>query len=342
MNKNKTFTLTLAILFFHAGSVYALPTPQSLRSSYDSIKIVLSGTRTTSTLQRDLIKWINTGRMAYQVPKIGDTSTKTRHLLSLTQARGDISMTEVTRLGASYRVLGDAAPHALSRCLNTPHCDHAAFITNQQRSSLHQNMSWQMPHLSPSAINHKVGELNERVMNRYYTSSGWRQLPGEIGRNGIDGLFVKYRRDGSIRDVLISESKYNFSPLGNTLHGRQMSQQWTLRKIDDLYRTTRDPRYREVQRFVEQGSYRNILWRLTPASDNSGVFVIQRQRVSDNAGILSFDEIRGGHRMLVDRVANQTINITQPANTFQAGMTRHIQNAFDDIVGEEYSRMALR
>ncbi|MGE4533469.1 hypothetical protein [Halomonas sp.] len=197
-----------------------------------------------------------------------------------------------------------------------------------------------MPHLSPSAINHKVGELNERVMNRYYTSSNWRQLPGEVGRNGIDGLFVKFRRDGSIRDVLVSESKYNFSPLGNTLHGRQMSQQWTLRKADELYRATGDPRYREVKNFIEQGKYRSILWRLKPAADNSGFLAIQRLRVSDNAGILSFDEIRGGHRMLVDRVANQTIDVTQPANAFQASMARHIQSAFDDIVSEEYARIA--
>lgn len=68
--------------------------------------------------------------------------------------------------------------------------------------------------------------------------------------------------------------------------------------------------------------------------------MLQRQRVTDNAGVLTFDKIRGGHRMLVDRVANQTIDVTQPANAFQANMARNIQRAFDDIVAEEYARMA--
>ncbi|MGM0632064.1 MAG: hypothetical protein ACQETO_02715 [Pseudomonadota bacterium] len=258
------------------------------------------------------------------------------------QAKNDISIIDQLSLGPAYRNLGGDAPQLLAHCLNSYRCEHANFIINQQRSSLHRRMSWEMPHLSPTALNHKVGELNERVMNLYYTSTGWRQLPGEVGRNGIDGLFVKYRQDGSIRDVLVSESKYNFSPLGNTRNGTQMSRLWTEAKIDDLYRSTSDPRYLEVQRFVQQGSYRSIVWRLAPSADSDSIFVIQRRRVTDNGGVLSTEEIRGGHRMLVDREANQTIDMNNPLNEFQATMSRSIQRGIEDIVDEEYDRLGVQ
>lgn len=323
----------------YAVSAAAFPNPQSVRGGYQSLKVTLTGQRTISQHQRFILRGISETHVVYRPLQSGDTSNDLRQLLSLAQSRGDLSLTQVTRLGAAYRLVGDDAPNMLARCLNSPECDHQSFIVTQQRSSLHRLMSWQLPHLSPTAVNHKVGELNERVMNAYYTSSGWRQLPGEVGRNGIDGLFVKYRRDGSIRDVLVSESKYNFSPLGNTQHGRQMSQQWTLRKIDNLYRTTRDPRYLEVRRFVEQGAHRNILWRLMPSTDSNSAFIVQRQRVRDESGILAFVDIRGGHRMLVDRAVNQTIDIAQPANAFQSTMARHIQSAFDDIVAQQQARI---
>lgn len=320
-------------------SAAAFPNPQSVREGYQGLKVMITGTRTVSQHQRSMARGVSGAHVVYRSMQSGDTSNDLRQLLTLAQARGDISLTQVTRLGATYRAVGNNAPILLARCLNSPGCDHQSFLITQQRSSLHRLMSWQLPHLSPIAVNHKVGELNERVMNAYYTSSGWRQLSGEVGRNGIDGLFVKYRSDRSIRDVLVSESKYNFSPLGNTQHGRQMSQQWTLKKIDNLYSSTGDPRYLEVRRFVEQGAHRNILWRLMPSADGSSAFIIQRQRVRDEAGMLAFDEIRGGHRMLVDRAANQNIDTAQPANAFQSTMARHIQDVFDDIVAQEQTRI---
>ncbi|MGP9676883.1 MULTISPECIES: hypothetical protein [unclassified Halomonas] len=327
------FTLSYAL------SAAAFPNPHSVREGYQGLKVIVTGTRTVSQYQRSMARGVSGAHVVYRSMQSGDNSNDLRQLLTLAQARGDISLIQVTRLGAAYRAVGNNAPNLLARCLNSPGCDHQSFLITQQRSSMHRLMSWQLPHLSPTAVNHKVGELNERVMNAYYTSSSWRQLPGEVGRNGIDGLFVKYRSDRSIRDVLVSESKYNFSPLGNTQHGRQMSQQWTLRKIDNLYRTTGDSRYLEVRRFVEQGTHRNILWRLMPSADSNRAYIIQRQRIRDDSGILAFDNIRGGHRMLVDRAINQSVDIAQPVNAFQSTMALHIQRAFDDIVAQEQARI---
>ncbi len=35
------------------------------------------------------------------------------------------------------------------------------------------------------------GASAECVMHKFYTNSGWIQIEGEIGRNGIDGLYYK-------------------------------------------------------------------------------------------------------------------------------------------------------
>lgn len=334
------FLLTVTILgLLPISSGLAAPTPKSVQSGYHSIKSLIIGTRTINMAQRSLALGGSSVHIAYKVPKIGTNAMKTRHLLSVAQSRGDVSAVQMVQLGKVYRVLGNEAPRLLAKCLNAPGCRHSEFLVNQRRSYFHRQFSEAMPHLSPSAINHKVGELNERVMNRYYTSSGWRQLPGEVGRNGIDGLFVKYRRDGSVKDVLVSESKYNFSPLGNTQHGKQMSKQWTLKKLDDLYKSTGNPRYMEIRRLVEQDKYRNILWRLVPSTDGSSVVTIQRQRITDRSGVLARENIRGGHRMMVDRVANQAIDTLQPGNAFQSGIARSIRQEFDNIVSEEQLRV---
>jgi len=50
------------------------------------------------------------------------------------------------------------------------------------------------------------GASAECVMNQFYTNTGWIQIEGEIGRNGIDGLYYK-KKHGIIKEVLVAESK---------------------------------------------------------------------------------------------------------------------------------------
>ena len=54
------------------------------------------------------------------------------------------------------------------------------------------------------------GYSSECLMHEFYTSTGWKQIEGEIGRNGIDGLYYK-TKNGQIREVLVAESKWNTS-----------------------------------------------------------------------------------------------------------------------------------
>ena len=59
------------------------------------------------------------------------------------------------------------------------------------------------------------GASAECVMHHFYTNSGWIQIKGEIGRNGIDGLYYK-KKNGSIKEILVAESKWNKSRLGRS------------------------------------------------------------------------------------------------------------------------------
>ena len=71
-------------------------------------------------------------------------------------------------------------------------------------------------------------------MDEYFKKSGWEKIQGEVGVNGIDGLYVKRDKDGNITNVLMSESKYNTSQLGDTKDGKQMSKDWIIKKLDNL------------------------------------------------------------------------------------------------------------
>jgi len=85
-----------------------------------------------------------------------------------------------------------------------------------------------------------VGDIGEKYMDYLHTSTysfqpeKWQKIEGEIGRNGIDGLYVRRHKTGEIKKVLIGESKYGTSVLGRTKYGRQMSQLWVERKVERL------------------------------------------------------------------------------------------------------------
>jgi len=136
-----------------------------------------------------------------------------------------------------------------------------------------------------SAVNHNTtitsnqiqGRLNivngyssECVMHKFYTSSGWAQIEGELGRNGIDGLYYK-RKNGLIREVLVAESKWNKSRLGRSGKGKlikQMSKVWVLRTLNRLQKYRQMPEYTTIKKFVENGQYRARLFRMFPRNGN--------------------------------------------------------------------------
>ena len=169
------------------------------------------------------------------------------------------------------------------------------------------------------------GASAECVMHQFYTNSGWIQVKGEIGRNGIDGLYYK-KKNGVIKDVLVAESKWNTSRLGRSGKNKavkQMSQEWVLRTMNKLIHKMPSKTYTTLKRFIEHNQYRARLFRLKPKSNNTIQISIYKIK---NKGLKAFDEIK-------DRQL-PPISMTSPKNSFEQRMLK----AYNDCRREKLNK----
>jgi len=79
-----------------------------------------------------------------------------------------------------------------------------------------------------ATLNHRKGAAGEYNAHQLMTDKGYKPLGntnGEYlpGSQGIDGI---YRHPNPPPDFVITEAKYNTSPLGKTKDGKQMSNDW--------------------------------------------------------------------------------------------------------------------
>ena len=133
------------------------------------------------------------------------------------------------------------------------------------KSQLHKEVFLRLntSKISVKHIDNIVGKINESVMVNFFEKNGWKRLKGEVGRNGIDGLFIKTDKNGHIIDVLIVEAKYNTSNLGKTNFGKQMSKDWLLHKIEELKKAYPNIKeYSEIEDFIRKNNYRAIIWNM--------------------------------------------------------------------------------
>jgi len=149
-------------------------------------------------------------------------------------------------------------------------------------------------------------------MHKFYTNSGWTQVEGEIGRHGIDGLYYK-KKKGVIREVLVSESKWNKSRLGFSGKGKtikQMSQKWVMRTMDKLVKKTGTDTYHTLRTLITNNQYRARLFRLKPKSDSHIQISIYKIK---NKGLNTFDKIKDSQLL-------RAMDINAPRNSFEEGM----------------------
>jgi len=84
------------------------------------------------------------------------------------------------------------------------------------------------------ALNAFKGTFGEEILERGVTSGlferarpAWMSLtPHRIGDKGIDALFVKVGRDGSLRGVMVADAKFQSARQIHTRTGQQMSYGW--------------------------------------------------------------------------------------------------------------------
>ena len=202
----------------------------------------------------------------------------------------------------------------LLACLKITACQPEKFLESIRTSELHAQVALRQPGLNQIKVAHAVGEVIENLMVRYFQYSGWKQIPGQIGRQGIDGLFVKMK-DGVVKEVLVVESKYNNSQLGTTKHGTQMSDQWVRRKIEELRTRYPDEKtYKDIERFADAGTYRAILWNVK-VEDNS--LKVGLTKVKSKDGSVSFREIVGSEDEALSTPFKQAIRMDTPQNRFE-------------------------
>ena len=157
------------------------------------------------------------------------------------------------------------------------------------------------------------GNASECMMHKFYTNTGWIKIEGEVGRNGIDGLYYK-TKNGKIREVLVAESKWNTSKLGRSGKNKlvkQMSQHWVLRTMDKLERHKPLPQYSRIRRLIEHDQYRARLFKVIPFGKESIRIDIYKLK---NKGEHQFDTFVESKL--------KPINLKAPRNSFEKNMVK--------------------
>jgi hypothetical protein len=241
------------------------------------------------------------------------------------QSRG--ALDDVLRLQAweRYNAIADGDV-LLLRCLKEPRCEPLVCADVARLSDLHREVVLRRPASNLGQVNQAVGDISEQVMVRHFESTGWTQITGQVGRSGIDGLFVKRNAEGAVREVLAVESKYNTSALQPTNHGQQMSREWLEKKLSNLReRQPDEATYRRVEALVGAGYYRARLWTMRV---EKGEIQIELQRVrsaSDKVDELLEDP---GTRV---SVPPSVIRIATPTNSFERTIVDAYQQALRSL-----------
>jgi hypothetical protein len=235
-------------------------------------------------------------------------------LLELAEHEHRIDPIQMMQLSRSFSSTshGDSL---LLTCLHNTKCQPAEFIKAVNTSKLHEEVVIRNPGLGLVLVSHVVGALNENLMIRYFKFSGWTRVEGQVGRTGFDGLFVKYE-NGVIKDVMIVESKYNTSQLQSTNHGLQMSEQWVRRKMVELKEHfPNDDVYEKIDKFIQAGSYRAVLWNLKVEDD---ALKIGLSKVKSKGGMVDIEVAKGTDIEGLSSPFTNSIKLNAPRNNFEA------------------------
>lgn len=170
---------------------------------------------------------------------------------------------------------------------------------------------------------HALGDAAEGLMQDYFQAGGWQSRQGQVGRQGIDGLFVKVE-NGVVKDVMVVESKYGKSRLGGNLvcGGQQMSQSWLNCKLDDLIRSAKKNgasaeqihEYEQIKKHVAGNNYRGRLWN---AKVENGRLSVDLRDVKGKGEAVDLGRLSGGSRYKIQSPQNTTIDLKNPKDAFQ-------------------------
>ena len=126
--------------------------------------------------------------------------------------------------------------------------------------------------------NEELGNLGEMMMDQYYISQGYKplnkhrvtSLDDKKGgfKTGIDGVYEKTNPDGS-KSYVIADAKYNTSQLSETNDGKQMSDNWIEKRLDDAVGKEKEDEIREAME-DNSDSVSKEVYHVDPNIDENG------------------------------------------------------------------------
>lgn len=138
-------------------------------------------------------------------------------------------------------------------------CKIAKELNRETKDTLHETLKQKLPEATEIELKKIKGNIGENFMDSHFQKQNWKKIEGEYGVNGIDGLYKQYQ-NGTIHQVMVAESKYGGSRLGDTKDGKQMSKEWILSKLDTLQEKYPDNKdYATIKKMVENDCYKTRL-----------------------------------------------------------------------------------
>jgi len=274
-------------------------------SGVDDIKSIAQISRLSNITQKSL--------------SLSSKANNIQDLLSIAVKENKVTYLQQFTFRAIFQNI-DNGDKILLKCLKHTMCDVDNYSKIMTKSSLHRQIALRSPTMNVATSNHAVGAINENLMARYFQSTGWTKIEGEVGRNGIDGLFIKRNKNGQIIDILVAESKYNKSGLQHTKNGKQMSNEWVAKKILNLQKKyPNNPDYDTIKAFIDKGIYRSVLWNLKIKDDN---LLVSLKQIHDKSGNIIKSDFVGGNKMKINFNSNKEININNPQTKFHKDIVK--------------------
>ena len=136
----------------------------------------------------------------------------------------------------------------------------------------------------------ELGNLGEMMMDQYYISQGYKplnkhrvtSLDDKKGgfKTGIDGVYEKTNPDGS-KSYVIVDAKYNTSQLSETNDGKQMSDNWIDKRLDDAVGKEKADEIREAAE-DNPDSVKHEVYHIDPNPDADGNMHTDTQEVDSD------------------------------------------------------------
>lgn len=135
--------------------------------------------------------------------------------------------------------------------------------------------------------NEELGNLGEMMMDQYYISKGYKplnkhrvtSLDDKKGgfKTGIDGVYEKTNPDGT-KSYVIADAKYNTSQLSETNDGKQMSDNWIDKRLDDAVGKEKADEIRDAAE-DDPDSVTHEVYHIDPNIDENGNMHTDTQKV---------------------------------------------------------------